>query len=262
MIFGRNNDKSELTREDSIDAIDATSARVKLDMSVGTLRLSGGADTLMDARFEFNEGMEPRVDYRSHNGRGELRVDQPSRPRSINITRNRWDIRLNDTLPIDLEIDNGAGEAELDASTLTLTSFELEQAAGEGTVRLNGNQPQLSAVDADIAAGRLDLEMRGDYHAMRELQLETAAGQLRLDLTGNWHTDVDINVNVAAGEAVLRLPSNVNINATANTTVGRVKTRGLAQDGNRFTHIAPGATTTLRIKANVSVGQVVLEVVD
>ena len=126
MIFGRNPEKS---REESIDAQGATTARVKLDMSVGTLRLNGGSPNLMDAHFEYNEGHEPRVDYTVHNGRGELRVDQPSLSKSLKVTRNRWDVRLNDTLPIDLEVDNGAGEVEIDASTLSLTSFEFDNGA-------------------------------------------------------------------------------------------------------------------------------------
>jgi hypothetical protein len=257
MFFGRN---SELSREDRIDIQDATTARVKLDMGFGSLKLRGGATSLMDAHFEYHEGMEPRVDYVVHNGRGELRVDQPSRPKSINITRNRWDVRLNQELPIDLEIDNGAGEAEVDASTLALTSFELDQAAGEGKVQLNGDQTRLTYVDADISAGKLELEMRGSYPAMRELRAETAAGQLKLDLTGQWSSDVDIKIEVVAGEATLRLPNNVNIIATATTSVGRVKSRGLVQDGEHYTREVPGAAGTLRIKANASVGQVVLEV--
>lgn len=262
MIFGRNKDNPELTRKDSVEVQGANSARVKLAMSVGSLRLEGGASHLMDAHFEFNQGMEPRVDYRVHDGRGELRVDQPSLPRSFNITRNRWDVRLNDTLPIDLEVDNGAGEADLDVSSLTLTSFELEQAAGDGDVRLNGEQQQLSHIDVDLAAGRLGIEMRGNYPAMRDLRVQTAAGQVRLNLTGQWSNEVDVKVEVVAGEAVVRLPKTANIVATASTNVGRVKARGLVQDGDRYRLDVPGARGTLRLKAVANVGQIVLEVAD
>ena len=261
-MFGRNKDNPETTREDSIDAQGATTARVKLDMNVGTLRLGGGSTNLMDARFEFNEGYEPHVDYTVHNGRGELRVDQPSFPKSLNITRNRWDIRLNDRLPIDLEIDNGAGEAEIDASSLSLTSFEFDNGAGEAEVKLNGDQLRLAHVEAEVAAGRLDLEMRGAYPAMREMRVEASAGQIRLDLTGEWSSEVDIKVEVVAGEIVVKLPKTVNIVATASTTVGRVKARGLMVDGDRYRLDAPGSTATLRLKAVANVGQVVLEVAD
>jgi hypothetical protein len=261
MIFGRNKDNPELTREESVDAQGATTARVKLDMSLGSLRVRGGAANLMDAHFEFNEGFDPRVHYAAHDGRGELRVDQPSFPKSFNITRNRWDIRLSDALPLDLEIDNSAGEAEVDASSLALTSFELDQSAGQADVKLNGDQLRLTHVEAEVSAGRLDLEMRGAYPSMRDIRVETSAGQLRVDLTGEWSSEVDIKVEVVAGEVVLKLPSTVNIVATANTNVGRVKTRGLVQDGDRYTLTVPGATATLRLKAVANVGQVVLEVV-
>lgn len=231
-------------------------------MSAGSLRVHGNATSLMDAHFEFNEGMEPRVNYTIRDGRGELRVDQPGRPKSFAITRNRWDVRLNDTIPLDLEIENAAGEAEIDASSLALTSFELEQSAGQADIRLNGNQPQLTHVDLDAAAGRIDLEMRGVYPAMRDLRVEASAGQVQLDLTGEWRSDVDIKVEVVAGEAVIRLPKTVNIVARANTTIGRVRARGLVQNGDHYRLDVSGAAGTLRLKVEANVGQVVLEVVD
>lgn len=261
-MFGRDTHHPERTREDTVDAQGAASARARLDMSVGSLRLHGNATSLMDAHFEFNEGMEPRVNYAVHSGRGELRVDQPSRPKSFNITRNRWDIRLNDSIPLDLEVENSAGEAEIDASSLILTSFELDQAAGDAEVKLNGNQSRLTHVDVDVAAGRVNLDMRGEYPAMRDLRVETSAGQIRLDLTGGWSSEVDIKVEVVAGEAVIRLPRTVNIVATAKTTVGRVRARGLTQDGDRYRLDVPGVAGTLRLKVEANVGQVVLEVVD
>lgn len=261
-MFGRDKHAPELTREETVGIQDATSARVSLDMAVGSLKLRGGATGLMDARFEFSEGMEPRVDYVVHRERGELRVEQPSRPKSRNITRNRWDVRLNDALPIDLKVDHSAGEAELDASSMTLTSFEFDQAAGEADVRLNGEQPQLTHVEADVAAGRLGLALLGVYPAMRDVRVETAAGQVRLDLTGEWHSEVEVKVEVAAGEVVVKLPPTVNIHATATTTIGRVKTRGLVADGNEYRREVPGAAGTLRLRAVASVGQVLLEVVD
>jgi len=259
MIFGRN---PESIREESIDPQGATTARVKLDLSVGTLRLNGGSPKLMDAHFEFNEGYEPRVDYAVHNGRGDLRVDQPSFPKSFRVTRNRWDIRLNDAIPLDLEIENGAGEAEIDASTLSLTRFEMDQAAGEAEVKLNGDQLRLTNVKAEVSAGRLEFDMRGAYPSMRDMRFETSAGQIRLDLTGEWTSEVDIKVEVVAGEVIVKLPKTVNVIATANTTVGRVRARGLMVDGDHYRLETPGATGTLLLKAVANVGQVILEVVD
>jgi hypothetical protein len=259
MIFGRN---PELNREESVDAQGATTARVKLDMNVGTLRLASGAPNLMDARFEYSQGVEPRVEYAVVGGHGELRVDQPSMPKSLKVTRNRWDIRLNDRLPLDLEIDNGAGEAEINASALSLTSFELDQGAGEAEVKLNGDQLRLAKVKAEVSAGRLELDMRGAYPVMREMRFESAAGQIKLDLTGEWASEVDIKIEVAAGEVVVKLPKTVNIDATANTTIGRVNARGLLVDGDHYRLEVPGAAGLLRLKAVANVGQIVLKVTD
>lgn len=262
MIFGRGNDKAENTREETVGAQGASTAKVKLDMGVGHMRVGGGANNLMDAHFEYNDGLEPKVSYEVRGDRGELRVNQPSFLRSFKATRNRWDIRLGDTIPLDLEIENGAGEASIDASSLPLTTFQLDQSAGEVEARVNGDQLRLRKVDVEIAAGRLDMEMRGAYPVLREMKVETAAGQVRLDLTGTWIGEVDIKVEVVAGEAIVRLPRNVNVIATADTTVGRVKVRGLNNDGNGYRLDVPGANGLLRVKAVANVGQVVLEVVD
>jgi hypothetical protein len=81
-------------------------------------------------------------------------------------------------------------------------------------------------------------------------------------LTGEWSSEVEIKVEVSAGEAIVRLPKNTNIIATAQTTIGRVKARGLIAEGDRYYLTVPGAAGTLRLKAVANVGQVVLEVVD
>ena len=44
MIFGRNKNHPELTRDDTVDSQGVSSARVKLDMSVGSLNVRGGAE--------------------------------------------------------------------------------------------------------------------------------------------------------------------------------------------------------------------------
>jgi hypothetical protein len=65
--------------------------------------------------------------------------------------RNEWDVRLNDVVPTDLQVQMGAGESDLDLDSLALTGLDLEMGAGKTTVDLTGDYGQ--DLDASILGG-------------------------------------------------------------------------------------------------------------
>jgi hypothetical protein len=58
---------------------------------------------------------------------------------------------LNDEVPIDLRVQMGAGESDLDLDSLALTGLTLEMGAGRTTVDLTGDYKQ--DFDASIQGG-------------------------------------------------------------------------------------------------------------
>src|SRR5215213_6632702 len=115
-------DIGEMERESqSIDLENAQSVRAELRMGAGELNVTGGADALLEADFAYNVAdWEPDVDYEVTGDTGELKVEQGS-GEDIPLggePRNEWDLRFNDDVPIDLSVQMGAGESDLDLDSL------------------------------------------------------------------------------------------------------------------------------------------------
>jgi hypothetical protein len=139
---------------ESVDPKDAQSASAQLKMGAGELNLTGGADQLMEADFSYNVSeWKPKVSYDVSGKKGELVVKQGS-AEGGNLSggaRNEWDISMNDELPIDLVVQLGAGESNLDLDSLTLKGLDLQVGAGKITVDLTGDYTQ--GFDASIEGG-------------------------------------------------------------------------------------------------------------
>src|SRR5918997_4482902 len=83
----------------SVDPKDAQSARAQLEMGAGELKLTGGADRLMEGDFSYNVSeWKPKVSYDVSGKKGELVVKQGSaNSGSLGAeARNEWDISFND----------------------------------------------------------------------------------------------------------------------------------------------------------------------
>jgi hypothetical protein len=140
----------DLQRESrSVDLDNSQSVRAELKMGAGELNLTGGADALVEGDFAYNVAdWKPEVNYDVTGDAGELSVEQGS-GEDVPVggeVRNEWDLRLNDDVPIDLSVEMGAGESDLDLDSLTLTGLDLQMGAGKTTVDLTGDY------DRDLSA--------------------------------------------------------------------------------------------------------------
>ena len=126
------------TETRSIDLDKSESVRVELRMGAGELSVRGGSPKLMDGEFTFRRlAMRPSIHYDASDFRGHLRVEEPSGVHARN-SRYRWDLRLNDQTPMDLEVDFGAGEGRLDLGSMNLRSVEVHMGVGELRLDLRG----------------------------------------------------------------------------------------------------------------------------
>ncbi len=141
------------TETRTIDAGGARSASISVRMGAGELRLSGGATSLMEAEFTTNvEHWVPATDYKVVGERGQLTVRQ-RRGRSLFFghRRNDWNIRLTRTLPLELEINLGAGESRLDMRDVDLESLTVEMGVGELNLDLSG--PRTKDLEVRVQGG-------------------------------------------------------------------------------------------------------------
>jgi hypothetical protein len=125
-----------------VDPKNAQAVRAQLEMGAGELKVTGGADWLMEGEFSYNVSeWKPKVDYDVSDKKGELLVKQG---RGV-------DARFNEEVPTDLVVRMGMGESNLVLENLTLTGVDLKMGAGKSTVDLTGNYAK--SFDASIQGG-------------------------------------------------------------------------------------------------------------
>ena len=137
---------------ESIDKKDAKSVRMSVKMPAGDLSMSGGAESLLNADFSFGSSWhEPNIEYSVSNGEGELSIDQQGGGTLMTNSDNTWNLKVNDSIPIDLEIDIGAGRGVFRFAKVDLTKLELNIGAGQADVDLTGERAK--DLEAEIQGG-------------------------------------------------------------------------------------------------------------
>jgi hypothetical protein len=137
---------------ESIDKKDAKSVRMSVKMPAGDLSMSGGAESLLSADFSFGSSWgAPRIEYSVNNGAGDLRIEQDGGGTLVTNSDNTWNLKVNDSIPLDLEVDVGAGRGVFRFAKVDLTRLELNIGAGQADVDLSGERAK--DLEAEIQGG-------------------------------------------------------------------------------------------------------------
>lgn len=125
----------------SIDLDKAEMVRVELKMGAGELKVNGGSPKLMDADFTYNiPSWKPELRYSFTGVRGDLTIEQPGMNAAhTGKTKYVWDLRFNNDVPLDLMVHLGAGEGEMNLSSISLRSVDIEMGAGQLKLDLRGH---------------------------------------------------------------------------------------------------------------------------
>lgn len=192
----------------------ADRANVQLEMGAGELMLRGGAEKLLEGRFEYNlPDWKPKVETSIMGSHASVTIREPQNVRLGGRRRYVWDLSLNDKVLMDLTIHCGAGQARLQLGDLDLRSVTIEMGAGQVDLDLRGHPtrdydvsvsggvgqatirlPQGAGVHAEAhgGLGSIDvsgLEKHGDYYenslydnakANIRLKVEGGIGQIRI----------------------------------------------------------------------------------
>lgn len=208
-------DITEETR--SIDFENQDTAEIELNIGAGEIRVQGGTEKLFEGIFTYNvEKWKPLMEYRERGSRGILTVSQGKTSGiPAGKGKNEWDVYLNENVPLDLVLDFGAGEGNLDLRGLNLRTLEIDMGVGDLTVDLAGTyRSDLDVVidggvgsatvyiprevgvriAADKGIGSIDargLKKRGEYYINEvygsseftiEIEIETGIGSIELKL--------------------------------------------------------------------------------
>lgn len=202
----------------------ATRAEVGLHMNAGELRVHGAdQEALLEASFEYNRDRDrPVVDYRRFGDRGTLQVRR-SRRNSIPFgrVRNRWDLNLSKAVPLDLDIDLGAGQSDLDLRGLKLQRVEIDMGVGEMTLDLQGSHQESFNVkiSGGVGSGKIYLpseagvriKVDGGIGSVNAHGLTKQGGFYVNDAYGKSAVVIDVNISAGIGSLDLNVESPARI---------------------------------------------------
>ncbi len=115
-------------------------ADFEVSIGAGELDISATSDKLYEGEFRKARSV---IDYDYRNGRAEVEIKQRREDRMKGID---WDLKLIDDAPLKLELNSGAGNMNLDFSSLKLTKFRLSTGASSITVIFGDKVEKTEAV--------------------------------------------------------------------------------------------------------------------
>ncbi len=213
-----------------------------ISIGAGKLLVTGGADHLMEADFEYNqESWKPEIDFQSSGTEGQLSIDQSGLTDDFDFNfgdnqRNEWSIRLNDEVSQTLECRMGAGESELDLRGLNLRQLDIDAGVGEHEIILTNT-------------------------SLPELTVDVGVGKVTIDLSGEWKNNLRAEVDGGIGELNLKVPTSVGVRLDVSGGLGSVDVpSGYTKEGNDYTNAAyQEAEFRLEIDVDAGIGSVDVE---
>lgn len=212
--------------------------RLEVDVGYGAGELTierGESDLLYRAVFNHDEAVAtPRHSYR--NGRLDLgiRVNDRGRfgaRRSVDSSLDLW---LPRNVPVDLRLDVGAAEADVDLSGIPLRGFEYNTGASKSEVRIDQANPERMA-SASVNAGAADLAIRGMGNLRADrVTVKAGVGSITLGLEGDWPEDGRVSVEMGVGSLELRIPADLGIRIHRESFLASIDADGFDRRGRTY----------------------------
>jgi hypothetical protein len=148
-------------------SVPAEASVAKLDMEMdfggGRLKIGGDADSgqLLEGQFYY-QGRKPKLTADRRGERMEVSLERSSSSVGLSSrSREKWILKLNETVPVDLRLDAGAALVRLDLEEVILNSLNLETGAADINVILGSKSEEVEC-EIDCGAASIDMEIPPD----------------------------------------------------------------------------------------------------
>ncbi len=238
----------------------------QLEFASGVLKVVPGRDAeLYRMHLSYDaDRFVPLSHYEAPDARVRLGVESSGqtgfRVVSRNQLRQRAVVELSPKADLALDLNLGAGEADLDLGGLRVTSVRLETGASRASVRFSAPN-RTRCESAVFAAGAADLAIyRLGNSRCETVKVEGGVGKLTLDFGGAWTATQRAELTLSMGELRLRLPKRAPVRITMNKFLASFEGEGLVRRGGAWvTRNFDPAEPHLDIALRCSVGTVRVE---
>lgn len=235
--------------EESITIADPKSDETQLTLSFGAgrLSLSPGAKALVEGTAVYNvEDLKPTI--RKNGSSIEIRQGDFKSLPIFEDMKNEWDLKLSDT-PLDLTVEAGAYEGELELGGLSLKSLTVRDGASHVDLSFQEpNQTEMSLLRYETGAS--DVKLTGLANAnFSTLTFSGGAGNYTLEFSGELQRDAVVEIESGLGNVSLVIPEEMDATVTVQGAALNVNhSSGWAQNGQEYTQNGSGPTLTVVVK--------------
>jgi hypothetical protein len=243
----------------------ALEVRINYDVGSFDVRSIKGSD-LFSINLDYDANRStPRFDFNENGDRARMTLSMNTRMGFNNSKRGSdLNLRLNDSIPLDLDISTGVSDSHMDMTDLDITQFRLR--GGVGRTEVSFDHPvekPMSSFEIESGVGNLTIRGLGNAQVDR-LRVDGGVGRTELDFTGDLkgtHTETEINVGV--GQVRLLLPREAGVTIEAEGSfLSNISAPSFQKDNHTYTHAgSDGTTNQIYIRVRSGVGGITVELI-
>ncbi len=226
---------------------------VEVGFGMGKLAIERGeAGLLYRAVFDYDEAFAtPTHTYR--NGLLDIGIDMRKQGRfgtrpSVDSSLDLW---LPGGIPIDLRLDFGAGESDMDLSGIPIRKLEFNTGASRSEVRIDeANRERMESASFNVGAADLTVRGMGNLRAER-VTVKAGAGSVTLGLEGDWPRDARVSVEMGLGALEVRVPADLGVRIRHESILASIDAEGFDRSGKSYLS-GNWATAERRIELDIS----------
>jgi hypothetical protein len=199
---------------------------VKVTYAVGKFELRRAPDRLLyrlDSRYDEDKFIL-RSNYLESDRRGDLRIEIDDLDdvdfkdlKDYDYEGGNLTLDVSGAIPLVLDLEMGAVEADLDLGGLQLQRISLQTGASDTRVSFsepNGEAAEFCTFKAGAASFRV--EELGNS-GCRRMSISGGVGALVLDFSGEWDYDATGDINVGLGTVEIRVPAELGVRIEKST---------------------------------------------
>ncbi len=241
---------------------------VDIEYDIGKLEVTKApASDLFSVEFDYDrERYEPEIDF-TEGEKATLRFSIDEKLSGL-LNGNRDNdlvVRLNENIPLDLEISTGVADGHLDLTGLEIRNLRLEGGVGRTEVAFDSALAKpVSSITVESGVGELIIRGLGNTRVQR-LEVEGGVGRTELDYTGEiGDAQIESTIMVGVGQIRLLLPRNadIEIQGDENFLSNINAPSSFSRQGQTYTHDGPDSVNPkIRIRVESGVGGVMVELI-
>jgi len=206
--------------EDSKPIGNVKRIEVRLGFGAGRIELAAGdAEKAYEAELEYSRRhFSHQLDYHKRGDTGVL--DLRIRGRKRGLFRPHWkknwlSLKLNPTVPLDLDLNMGACDSTIDLTDLKISQLELSTGASEIDIYFDKpNEVAMKRMEIEAGVGELKIVNLGNANC-RKISFEGGIGDYDLDFSGEWQGDCEAEIELGIGDLTVELPRSIGVKLIA-----------------------------------------------